>query len=92
MAVETPLSAGQKILDKYLEILNTLFVRIFESITGPDAENQDDRTDKYIDKQKEIEKLITDDFKGDKDQFVKHIQQTIYPATQVKLQERLPFE
>ena len=41
---------------RYLGILDTLFEKIFESITGPDAENQDDRSDKYTDKQKEIGK------------------------------------
>lgn len=37
-------------------------------------------------------KVITDDFKGDKKDFINHIKTTIFPVTQSKVQERAAFE
>jgi len=37
-------------------------------------------------------KLITDDFKGDKKDFINHIKATISPVTESKVQERATFE
>jgi hypothetical protein len=39
-----------------------------------------------------IVKLITDDFKGDKNDFINHIKGTIYPVTETKVQERATLE
>ena len=51
MALETPMADNITILSsRYMGILNSLFEKIFESITGPDAESQFKGSPKYADK------------------------------------------
>ena len=73
MAVSTPLKSedSQKLLTKYEGILNNLFEQIFQEITQ--AENADSASkipDRYKIQQDELVKLITGQFKGDKDAYL----------------------
>ena len=77
MAMQTPLRSedSQKVLAKCEGILNNLFEQIFQQITL--AESQDATSlqipDRYKPQQDELVKLITGQFKGEKDAYLQHL-------------------
>jgi hypothetical protein len=93
--VSTPLKSedSQKLLTKYEGILNNLFEQIFQEITQ--AENADSASkipDRYKNQQEELVKLITGQFKGDKDAYLQHIKTVVLAKSEEKAKAREVYE
>lgn len=95
MALQTPFSGddSKKLLGKYENILNSLFEKIFQEITQ--AEGQDGGSqipERYKSQQAELVKLITGDFKGEKEAYIEHLKNTVLVQAEAKARAREPFE
>lgn len=87
MAMQTPFNAedSKKVLAKYEGILNNLFEKIFQEITQADSQEGGAQIpDRYKSQQAELVKLITDQFKGEKDAFIDHVKKVILVQSEAK--------
>mmetsp|Transcript_14215 Transcript_14215/g.13779 ORF Transcript_14215/g.13779 Transcript_14215/m.13779 type:complete len:125 (+) Transcript_14215:249-623(+) len=86
-AIKTPLLGIDEIKDKYTEILDTLFDNIVEDLKSEDYKV----SDKYKVKNEEVVKLIFEDCKEDKFEFMQRVR-AIFEETKLRVNQRLPFE
>ena len=95
MAVQTPFNGddSKNVLAKYEGILNNLFEKIFQEITQADGQDGSSQIpDRYKSQQAELVKLITGQFRGEKDAFIDHIKKVVVTQAEAKAQAREPYE